>query len=58
MAFDLEETKGTDALHTEMAERRGSMQADDDERLAQLGHVQELRREFSLWSLGGKYTNG
>ncbi|KAH9882352.1 hypothetical protein J1614_000588 [Plenodomus biglobosus] len=25
---------------------------DDDERLAQLGHVQELRREFSPWSLG------
>ncbi|KAF2851897.1 amino acid permease [Plenodomus tracheiphilus IPT5] len=25
---------------------------DDDERLAQLGHVQELRREYSLWSLG------
>lgn len=25
---------------------------DDDERLAQIGHVQELRREFSLWTLG------
>ena len=24
----------------------------DEEQLAQLGHVQELRREFSLWSLG------
>ncbi|KAF2011608.1 amino acid transporter [Aaosphaeria arxii CBS 175.79] len=24
----------------------------DDERLAQIGHVQELRRGFSLWSLG------
>jgi choline transport protein len=24
----------------------------DEELLAQLGHVQELRREFSVWSLG------
>ncbi|KAH7120766.1 amino acid permease [Dendryphion nanum] len=24
----------------------------DDDRLAQLGHVQELRRDFSIWSLG------
>ncbi len=24
----------------------------DEEQPAQLGHVQELRREFSLWSLG------
>jgi choline transport protein len=24
----------------------------DEEHLAQLGHVQELRREFSIWSLG------
>jgi choline transport protein len=24
----------------------------DDELLQQLGHVQELRREFSVWSLG------
>ncbi|KAF1928278.1 amino acid transporter [Didymella exigua CBS 183.55] len=25
---------------------------DDDDRLAQLGHVQELQRNYSLWSLG------
>lgn len=25
---------------------------EDDERLAQLGHVQELRRGYSIWSLG------
>ncbi|KAF2794838.1 amino acid permease [Melanomma pulvis-pyrius CBS 109.77] len=25
---------------------------DDDDRLAQMGHVQELRRDFSIWSLG------
>ena len=25
---------------------------EDDERLAQLGHVQELRRDYSIWSLG------
>ncbi|KAF2689666.1 amino acid transporter [Lentithecium fluviatile CBS 122367] len=25
---------------------------DDDERLGQIGHVQELRRDFSIWSLG------
>jgi hypothetical protein len=24
----------------------------DDARLAELGHVQELKREFSIWSLG------
>lgn len=24
----------------------------DDARLAELGHVQELRRDFSIWSLG------
>lgn len=24
----------------------------DEERLAELGHVQELQRNFSLWSLG------
>lgn len=24
----------------------------DDERLAQLGHIQELKRDFSIWSLG------
>ncbi|KAF2187358.1 amino acid transporter [Zopfia rhizophila CBS 207.26] len=24
----------------------------DDERLAQMGHVQELRRDYSIWSLG------
>ncbi|KAH6639040.1 amino acid permease [Boeremia exigua] len=26
--------------------------ADDDDRLAQLGHVQELERNYSIWSLG------
>lgn len=26
--------------------------SDDDDRLAQLGHVQELRRDYSIWSLG------
>lgn len=26
--------------------------ADDDDRLAQLGHVQELQRNYSIWSLG------
>lgn len=25
---------------------------DDNEALAQLGHVQELRRDYSIWSLG------
>jgi choline transport protein len=25
---------------------------DDDDRLAQLGHVQELERNYSVWSLG------
>lgn len=25
---------------------------DDDDRLAQLGHVQELQRTYSVWSLG------
>lgn len=25
----------------------------DDDQLAQLGHVQELRRDYSIWSLGG-----
>ena len=25
---------------------------DDADRLAQMGHVQELRRDFSIWSLG------
>lgn len=25
---------------------------DDDDRLAQLGHVQELQRNYSIWSLG------
>lgn len=24
----------------------------DDDRLAQIGHVQELQRNYSLWSLG------
>lgn len=25
---------------------------EDDDRLAQLGHVQELQRSYSIWSLG------
>lgn len=30
----------------------GNDDDDDDGRLAQLGHVQELRRDYSIWSLG------
>jgi hypothetical protein len=37
----------TELKQTDTAARR------DGERLAQLGHVQELRREFSVWSLAG-----
>jgi hypothetical protein len=41
-------------IHLHDGERqRLSIGVDDDERLAQLGHVQELRREFSITSLGG-----
>lgn len=42
--------------HIEMADpetKKLSINAtDDDDRLAQLGHVQELRRDYSIWSLG------
>jgi hypothetical protein len=41
--------------HIEMAEldvKHFAPTADDDDRLAQLGHVQELRRDYSIWSLG------
>lgn len=41
--------------HIEMADldvKHFAPTADDDDRLAQLGHVQELQRNYSIWSLG------
>ncbi|KAF9691162.1 hypothetical protein EKO04_010592 [Ascochyta lentis] len=41
--------------HIEMADpdvKHFTPTADDDDRLAQLGHVQELQRNYSIWSLG------
>jgi hypothetical protein len=43
--------------HREMVDQglkmeRVSTSGSDANRLAQLGHVQELRRDFSIWSLG------
>lgn len=50
------EPKDVGATHFEMADpEMKKIPADiddDDERLAQLGHVQELRREYSIWTLG------
>ena len=47
------EKVNADAFYTETSPPHFSSTTDDDERLAQLGHVQELRREFSIISLGG-----
>lgn len=48
--------KDTETQHIEMADVEDKSVrpdiADDDERLAQLGHVQELRRDYSIWALG------
>lgn len=41
--------------HTAMADpdaKHFDPTTDDDDRLAQLGHVQELKRNYSIWSLG------
>lgn len=43
--------------HIEMADAKYDLEptnttGSDADRLAQMGHVQELRRDFSIWSLG------
>ena len=41
--------------HVEMADpdiKYSAPTVNDDDRLAQLGHVQELERNYSIWSLG------
>lgn len=45
----------TEHQHIEMAENKLELvptSKSDEERLARMGHVQELRRDFSIWSLG------
>jgi choline transport protein len=48
--------KDTGTRHIEMEDlehkKIGLNANNDDDRLAQLGHVQELRREYSIWALG------
>ena len=51
--MDRKEVDVDQAMHMESAKPRKSITQDDDDRLAQLGHAQELRREFSIRSLGG-----
>lgn len=40
---------GKKSTKSQSPEDKGSV--DDGEQLAALGHVQELRREFSIWSI-------
>jgi choline transport protein len=42
-----------DAVHMDDAKLQMTASANDDAQLARLGHVQELRRDFSIKSLGG-----
>ncbi|PSN73212.1 amino acid transporter [Corynespora cassiicola Philippines] len=56
-SLSIKSTPKAQREHIEMADTKSEklepvLTNTDDERLAQLGHVQELRRDFSIWSLG------
>lgn len=52
MSFDRKRTGSMTKEPVEIANSALYQTTTDDARLAQLGHAQELKRTFSVWSLG------
>lgn len=52
MSFDEKHDYKMEQIQTDNEKGSLHLTTTDDARLAQLGHVQELKRTFSVWSLG------